>query len=67
MLLKFESAVRERYQRTHQQMYGFKDEERTMKIMKSNIHSILSNYSSHGHTIKKPKASTNPLAAVFAL
>ena len=48
MKMKFEMALREKYTETHNQMYGFKDEENTMKIMKSNIHSMLSNYSGSG-------------------
>ena len=47
MLKKFEAALKARYQETHNQMYGFKDEKNTMKIMRSNIASVISNYSGH--------------------
>ena len=49
-------------------MYGFKDEEQTMKIMKSNIHSMLSNYTkNNSNSNESPAKKINPLAAVFAL
>ena len=48
MMIKFENALKERYHKTHKEMYGFKDEDNTMKIMRSNIASVISSYSHHG-------------------
>ena len=62
MMMKFETALREKYHDTHQQMYGLKEEENTMRIMRSNIHSILSNYSAHNNSRRDstPKKESKP-------
>ena len=44
MMQKLEVAMLQRYQDTHQKMYGFKDEKQNMNILKRNIKSLLGQY-----------------------
>lgn len=44
MMQKFELALLERYQDTHEKMYGFKDEKQTMNIMRRSIGKMLGQY-----------------------
>ena len=64
--MKLEKATKERYNKAYEHLYGFKEEEATMKIMRSNISSALSNYSGASKSLPKTKPAANPLAAVFA-
>ena len=45
---KFELALLERYQDTHEKMYGFKDERQTMNMMRRSIGKTLGQYQRKG-------------------
>ena len=44
MMQKFEIALIKRYQDTHQEMYGFKDERQTMNIMRRKISNMIAQF-----------------------